>query len=70
MLAFRLTAKALRPKTLSSALPVAKTYGEKISGVRANRPELLKLLKEFLAHNEVDANLPDPWATDSWPVSV
>ena len=34
------------------------------------RPELLKLLKEFLAHNEVDANLPDPWATDSWPVSV
>ena len=34
------------------------------------RPELLKLLKEFLAHSEVNVNLPDPWAADSWPVSV
>ena len=34
------------------------------------RPELMKLLKEFLAHNEVPANLPDPWTADTWHASV
>ncbi|GAA3990386.1 BLUF domain-containing protein [Hymenobacter antarcticus] len=34
------------------------------------RPELMKLLKEFLAHTEVDATLPDPWPADARPVGV
>ena len=28
------------------------------------RSELLKLLDDFLTHNEVDATLPDPWTAD------
>ena len=34
------------------------------------RPELMKLLHEFLAHNEVGAHLPDPWTADTRHASV
>ena len=34
------------------------------------RPELMKLLKEFLAQNEVPASLPDPWTADTRHASV
>ena len=34
------------------------------------RPELLKLLKEFLAHCDVAAHLPDPWTADTRHASV
>ena len=34
------------------------------------RPELMKLLKDFIAHNEVPADLPDPWPADTWHASM